>query len=284
MMLFDEFLNGLGDAHFAQNDPVWAKVLHEWSTSFPRDCPKFELRGVDLYDDNVVDFGKQMCASHVLAYPADAFYFQWEHWAVKETETTLDGVSRFVMRNAQPGEKTAMRQTCGLFVYMVLSETSSKAHMVRCSRHDNETAASIPIGLDLYGNRCADLLNGTFATPADEFASSLVVELLAFLSVLTIKQAKQTAIRPSPRAQAKRQKRGEPPLPEYVTIHLTPATVEAASDSAGFRNSPRPHFRRGHIRFINRGTDKERIIPVAPSWVNASGVSAPAIRPYRVRS
>jgi len=283
MMLFDEFLSGLGDVHFAQNDPVWSKVLHEWSTSFPRDCPKFELRGVDLYDDNVVDFGKQMCVSHVLAYPADAFYFQFEHWAVKETETTLDGFSRFFMRNAQQGDKTAMRQTCGLFVYMAPSETSSKAHMVRCSRLDNETIVGIPVGIDLYGNACANLLNGTLDSQADEFALSLVVELLAFLSLLSIKQAKHTAIQHSPRVQAKRKKRGEAPLPDYITIHLTSAIVDAASDAAGFRNSPRPHFRRGHIRFINRGTDRERIVPVAPSWVNASGVSAPTIRPYRVR-
>lgn len=77
---------------------------------------------------------------------------------------------------------------------------------------------------------------------------------------------------PSASIKRKREKRGLPPLIEYKKLTIRPelrAVYEAASADYA-RQSPRFHFRRGHVRALSSGAETY----VSPCWVGsaASGV------------
>lgn len=70
------------------------------------------------------------------------------------------------------------------------------------------------------------------------------------------------------RVQARRAREGKPPLPERHTI-IVPGTMPRASGdgTGGTHASPRPHWRRGHVRRYASGTTTV----VAPCIVNGDG-------------
>jgi hypothetical protein len=127
--------------------------------------------------------------------------------------------------------------------------------------------------INLYGEKAEFLLNSPWDNLSswDRTARSYLDEMLSFFSLLAIKDVAKTEHKIPDRQKEKREKRGLPPLPEYVTLHVSRQAVEREAAAVGIdRSSPRPHFRRGHIRTLHRGTDGQRIIPVAPSWVNSA--------------
>ena len=80
-----------------------------------------------------------------------------------------------------------------------------------------------------------------------------------------------------------RAKRGKPTIRERYVVRVDTRhmrTIQhddgSTSDITGHeRGSPRMHWRRGHFRVINRGSEGERIIPVAPALIGANETAAP---------
>jgi hypothetical protein len=105
-------------------------------------------------------------------------------------------------------------------------------------------------------------------------------------AMLASKDVEQQIERPSTRLNEKRARRGEQPLPERrivtVRLHARAAYEQAMEDHKAGRMSVRMHLRRGHFRTIYQGTEKERVIPVAPCVVNAGEGGEAIAKAYRV--
>lgn len=269
VLMYDDFSEGLArmgtlgpyDPENPERANDMAQIWQSWSDHFPHDvAAKFVVSGVDLRDAAIRDFGVQMLQHNVLALPASAFYFQWD-----QEVTTLDGKERFT-------------EIAAMFVVIESQSVDSLRINGLGGMIGPESVGrgfDLPFSIDLYGQKAIDLLNMTMpdlraATKdtTDIAIKTRIEELLAFLSALAMASVEKDKRAPAPRLQAKRAKRGLQPLPEYVVLRLSQSIVESLNPGAD-RSSPRPHFRRGHIRVIYKGSDRQRVVPVAPSWVNA---------------
>jgi len=242
-----------------------------WDQNWPDDCAKFVLDDADIYDSDLLDFGLQMAAHNVLAMPASAFFIQWRH------DVTID----------RHGVPTTEVQDSALFV-LVLQDGGGvlKIGMMHGAIRRGEQGLNFPVAIDLYGQKAADILNGKENSwgDVDLVIATNLRELLTFLALLSAKDIIKEPHRPNERLQVKRAKKGLPPLPAFVRLKVPGTLVERERQAAGVdRSSPRPHFRRGHIRLIYKGTEKQRVVAVAPSLVNASR-GAVEIRPYKLQS
>ena len=85
--------------------------------------------------------------------------------------------------------------------------------------------------------------------------------VIAAYGILNMKQFVKSTNQPSERIQAKRKKRGQAPLPTTIHISLDPRVVSAYL--GGTHASPRPHWRRGHIRTMTNG----KLVRVQPHMV-----------------
>lgn len=96
-------------------------------------------------------------------------------------------------------------------------------------------------------------------------------DFMSFLGVLSTKEFEVTETPAPAKLNAKRLKRGKPPLGPTHTICLKKIHREgtANGNGVGYRKSPRLHWRRGHVRVLHRGMDSERVITVSPVLVNA---------------
>lgn len=90
---------------------------------------------------------------------------------------------------------------------------------------------------------------------------------------------------------AARAKKGRPPIGERRLIFIKPYAKEALTGQVARtefegRKMVSPHMRRGHFRTIFRGSEQERIIPVAPCVVGVSDEARGIVSPkqYVVRA
>jgi len=100
--------------------------------------------------------------------------------------------------------------------------------------------------------------------------SEIAVVFLYFFAALMCSNV-HTVDNPPPKALNKsRRKKGKVPLFSYKTLHLTLPTshtkTEQTESSSG-RAAPRVHLRRGHIRILNRNTEKQQMVWVQPCVV-----------------
>jgi len=271
-ILYDEFRHSLErmgelgpyDPEHATEAREMAVIWRSWSEQFPHNtAAKFVLDGIDLSDAIIRDFGVQMLQHQVLAFPSAAFYLQWD----QDMTNLLNGkrftqsTAMFVVVEEQTDDVLRVHMLCGMI-----------------GPADVGRGFDLPIRINLYGQKATDLINMPWPddTTALEYQKQLdlqskthIEELLCFLSTLAMTSVEKERRGPSPRIQAKRIKRGQDPLPDYVLLRFSPSVADSMR-SAVDRASPRPHFRRGHVRVIYKGSDRQRIVAVAPSWVNAS--------------
>ena len=81
-----------------------------------------------------------------------------------------------------------------------------------------------------------------------------------------------------------REKKGKCPIHDRYVVNInlsgdskTLATEDGEANISGHvRGLPRLHWRRGHYRTIFRGSERERVVPVAPALIGANG-SAPHV-------
>lgn len=87
-----------------------------------------------------------------------------------------------------------------------------------------------------------------------------------------------------------REKRGKPCIGDRYTVRIKAGSLYAIADETGeqdisghVRGSPRLHWRRGHFRTLHRGSERERVVPVAPSLVGANEAAEPIRKSYAIR-
>lgn len=132
-----------------------------------------------------------------------------------------------------------------------------------------------------------DWTEDRFAAAVDK-ASRLIFGSTVMLMTPDVEQR----VEPAPaKLNVHREKKGKPPIGERRVIIIKPYAREALSgtDAAkafNDRRGPRPHMRRGHFRTLMRGSEAERVIPVAPCVVGVSDEARESIKPkqYTVKS
>lgn len=120
-------------------------------------------------------------------------------------------------------------------------------------------------------------------------ASEKVVSFIGGASVLLMsKDVEVTTIEAPMALNKQRARKGRIPVAERRIVRIKldrrAAYSRAAEDWASGKSSPRMHFRRGHFRTIQRGADTERVVPVAPTIVNATDGAKPIAKTYAVQS
>lgn len=98
------------------------------------------------------------------------------------------------------------------------------------------------------------------------------------MTVMLMSKGVETEHEPAPtRLNKARKIQGKPPIGERYTVRISMgdtysvATTDGEESIAGHtRGSPRLHWRRGHFRTLYRGTETERVVPVAPALIGAN--------------
>lgn len=107
------------------------------------------------------------------------------------------------------------------------------------------------------------------------------VNAMALVVMLMSKGVSTEQIKASDKLNKVRQKRGKPPIRDRYVVKIDAGSTRtihhadgSTSDITGHeRGSPRMHWRRGHFRTLYRGSDEERIVPVAPALIGANGMA-----------
>lgn len=116
-----------------------------------------------------------------------------------------------------------------------------------------------------------------------EAASQKALRAILGATVLLMSKDVNVRIDAAPdKLNKKRAAEGKEPVRERRIVTIKTDRVasyrDAASEFAAARACPRMHWRRGHFRRIGEG----RVVPVAPTIVNATGDAKPAQKEYRV--
>lgn len=103
--------------------------------------------------------------------------------------------------------------------------------------------------------------------PAEgNYANAALGAILGSTMLLNTKYAQKDKHSAPIKVNEKRKKKGKPLLRDYVIVKLrqSDAFEGGAGHGGNHRSSPRPHWRRGHIRTIQSG----KVIPIPPVIVN----------------
>lgn len=102
--------------------------------------------------------------------------------------------------------------------------------------------------------------------------------LIAAIMLLNSKFTRKTNTEVSEKLNKKRQKNNRPQLLSYTTVDLRDLII--STERGGTHASPRPHWRRGHIRTLQNG----KKIPIEPCLVNwEPGVNLDTAKVYKVK-
>lgn len=105
------------------------------------------------------------------------------------------------------------------------------------------------------------------------------MDIVGYVVMLMAKNGVERIYHPAPEKLNKRRaKKGKPPIGDTYVVKLTAHPV-SEEGRGGTHASPRPHWRRGHYRRLDGGT---RVVPVAPSLVNADIFDGSPPKEYKV--
>ena len=136
----------------------------------------------------------------------------------------------------------------------------------------------------MYGDN-AEIIH---ATMVQRVASNLVAAM--GMSVMLMSKGVETELHPAPdRLNKAREKKGKPIIGDRYSVRIRAGDAYSISTGNGdesiaghTRGAPRMHWRRGHFRTLYRGSEAERIVPVAPSLIGANDAAEPIRKAYKV--
>lgn len=109
-------------------------------------------------------------------------------------------------------------------------------------------------------------LGNQLSDEGHNFITDMFQTLLSCCLILNNKQFVKKENYVSPKLNKKRIKNGKVPLVDYTTISLTPINENVKTNGIqGTHASPRPHWRRGHVRKYKSGR-KTWIDPILVNW------------------
>jgi hypothetical protein len=203
--------------------------------------PRFEFDG-RLLTDEMVQAGNDAFRRGLLPLPAGEFYYQWERG--EGSLRTRTGVVGGAIEDGSIVLGWAERSEVGVFK---LGASVCGSDGIRFTWND------AVVNADIRGREAGE-----------ELFRALVAEFFALTISLRCRDVVVNECGPSPAVKRKREKRGLQPIFEYKRITIKPelrAIYEAASEEFA-RNSPRLHFRRGHVRRLPQGRETY----VSPCW------------------
>lgn len=127
----------------------------------------------------------------------------------------------------------------------------------------------------LGDNYLQEMIDGTDA---------LAVECMGYVAMLMSKGVETKHVEAPVKLNKARAKRRKPLISDHyvVTIDVNKYVRHAEGEHA--RGSPRPHWRRGHIRRWETSTGETRLIPIAPTLVAVREDSPVAKPTYRAKA
>jgi len=266
-ILYDRCLSALKGAHVKDG-----YALHKEDVDFVRamlssakTAASFIFPPVDF--DNLAKFGDDLAENNLFRLPFSDCFFQFE--AAGEPEKQCFMFLCQCLREDRP-------EWCGAWP----DDVSGK--ILALLMHEDESGALI-----FYGSMVFGMLYGsrewTFQPhmclpddPSEREAARFMLWLMSgAVGLLASRGVQKTEVKPRESVNKKRIARGQTPFPAYTIIKLN---QEFQKTSQNGHASPRPHWRRGHIRRIG---EDGRITMVRPHPVMAEA-GAPNKTPYRI--
>lgn len=170
---------------------------------------------------------------------------------------------------------------------IVLCATPDEAVVPVVSYHKiqitwNEEVRKLVVTGHLVEHLKQPFLEQTVGADAELFVAQQFSNAIGFLATLGCKETEVVTVEAPPRLNASRAKRGREPIRDVKTIKINlKQTVASRGPLDGSRASPKPHWRRPHLRHLADG----RVTPIPPMWVNwngAAGTPAPDKKQYEV--
>jgi hypothetical protein len=252
-----ETFNAGGRAYISDTK-MWNEI-YEGLENIPAFSFEEDLVHVGEYET----FGLRLMTEGMPILPFPKCFFmveQGQSYAVMETMEPDHALSIVLINGA---EKTAPVPAISVFMKDV-RPIEGKPNEYEWKAYGSVLSARSKSDANVMRER-ADSPEGLKATT---IISEVVVGLAAaLLSKDTVKHPGTTV---SPRIQKKRARRGQPPINNPTIVRLSATAAQARNAGAGTGRSPRPHYRRGHIRTLAHNGVR---VPVAPCIVNADDKS-----------
>lgn len=201
-------------------------------------CEKFVFDSTpELY---LAEFSIDMVKEGLFQLPFNECYFQWEG---------DDGIyCMFAISNASEleiiGDKVLIFPT-------------------RYNKEHGRWEYTLPISLIVSNLKTLIISRGTlditgtcgkdaYATENEKFYEKYIRELFACTTILATRGVTRTVVSVgSAQTNRKRARKGFPPLPTYTVVGTQ--NLRSTRGEGGTHASPRPHFRRGHVRTLAEG-------------------------------
>lgn len=240
----------------ASSKPLFGdKTKDEYWSIFQKACSSavtFDF-GDLVPDIKHVNFAAEATASGIslLPYPSSAFCGR--DWmcviidAVKENRSLAVGA--FVRR----GGRTVPHS-----VVFIKFDSPDNLHS------DGKLKCSIQALSFIKGDN--NSLAGRELIISDDEIHSVADAVLGYMSMLSSRDVLRKTEPPPHALNKKRKQRGRPQINEINYVSIRRQSTERSEQAGGTHASPRPHWRRGHIRRILSSTGP-RVIPIAPMLV-----------------
>ena len=154
-----------------------------------------------------------------------------------------------------------------LHVYMVPEDLREEAEMtwiatLILTTHNGVNETTFKVCRRLDGSVATSRCGGEITEYDDSLYQWIFLNALSIAALLSMKIVDKSATAPSARINQKRARQGRAPLDRNLFIRLSKPARDALHEAVTHA-SPRPHFRRGHMRDLGDG----RYVPVSPSMV-----------------
>jgi hypothetical protein len=206
------------------------------------DIPAFELRQTGVDDDRMtfVDFSRDLFDDGVAHLPFPTVY----------VEDTLEGVTTAALAHELATNDLVLEMFCEIDSHWFASPFT-----IRPTRPDGPTKFKADACPASWAPRHIISWSHSQHEWWENTHSSGLHALMVLIGALATPDAIRTPIDPPERLNRKRTARGKTPIPHHTVIDLRPRgpSVTYQAEDGTTRASPRPHWRRSHLRTLPNG-------------------------------